>query len=258
VFTSPWAATVLRHGDMVYIYGHPKSIADAIEEISKTFVKNKKGNFGLACSMEGGSGGTSRTRNRSVPRTGPVRRAPYIAPSDNGSSFSSKNQERSFIAPGGKSFENVSSVESSEEKSFEHDANSYQPRQRVASKAETIGEENLVEDFVNPKTMKDNEPVIKKATSQDFDPQNKGFQAFHAVMKGYLDRKEVKEKYNWERKIKEKEHGVQQFLDKKHEQGKTTKEHEMAVVIQKNIRGYKARSNSGLSSIGGFSQESLL
>jgi hypothetical protein len=252
VFTCPWAGTVLRSGDNVYLHGHPKSITEAIEEISKAFVKNIKGNLGLACAMEGGGG---RTRNRSAAKPGaPTRRAAYKA-NTNGSFSSPYQQERSFREVGKRSFESKAHSFESEEKSSEQDANSYQPRQRVLSKdtddktKDFFDDKNkdLVEDFVNPKTASNAKTHINRAESQDFDKNNKGFQAFHAVMKGYLDRKMVKERHNYEHKLKKNEHGVQQFLDKKHEnQGKATKEHEVATIIQHHFRGHRTRSEKQL------------
>jgi len=257
VFTSPWAGTVLRSGDMVYVYGHPKSIADSVKEISQSFVKNKKGNFGLACSLEGGSNatGAGRGRNRSVVRANmPARRAAYQAKGTSGS-FQSPQRERSFRDV--RSFESKGSFEAAEENSMEHDINSYQPRQRVRSETEGSGGGGAysgIKDFSGsdveefPEDLVRKEP-IKKAISKEvleFDPNAQGFKAFEAVMKGYIARKEVKEKYNWERKIKKNEHGVQQFLDQKHEKGNINKEHEKALAIRKQVGGGRSESLNDL------------
>jgi potassium large conductance calcium-activated channel subfamily M alpha protein 1 len=258
VFTSPWADTTLRSGDMVYVYGHPVSIAEVILDISKTFVQNKKGNFGLACAIDGVTG-AGRTRQRSVTRANiPVRRAAYMAKGTSGS-FQTPHRERSMRDV--RSFESKPSFEAGEEKA-EVDVNSYHPRQRRrsgegGSVRSYRSQENSVlincnsnsdiEEFPEDLVKKTKPPsvlAVKSSDALEFDPDAKGFKAFQAVMKGYIARKEVKEKYNWERKIKKNEHGVQQFIDQKHEKGNTSKEHDMAIMIQKQVRGHSSRSKS--------------
>ena len=261
VFTSPWAGTVLRAGDMVYLYGHPKTITNAIEEISKSFVKNVKGNLGLASSVLGNRKSVSR-----VPGA-PSRRSAYQLGSAGkiSGSFTSNPanyRERSFLdkgkglisEAGGLGVESFESVHSEEKSNSDQDL-SYHPRKRVPTKST----EDFVEEFIVEPTASSVEPV-KDTTQFDFDPNHEGFQAFQAVMKGYLDRKAVKEKHNWERKLKKNEHGVEQFIQKKHEHNnvqkkqkklehgrvgkENSKEHDMAVLIQKRVRGHNTRRKS--------------
>lgn len=47
VFTSPWADTVIRQNDRVYLFGHPTVIRDTLSEFSAGFMTSPKGEIGL-------------------------------------------------------------------------------------------------------------------------------------------------------------------------------------------------------------------
>jgi hypothetical protein len=47
VFTSPWADTVIRENDKVYLFGHPTVIRDTLSEFAAGFLTSSKGDLGL-------------------------------------------------------------------------------------------------------------------------------------------------------------------------------------------------------------------
>lgn len=47
VFTSPWADTIIRENDKIYLFGHPTVIKEAVNEFNAGFVTSSKGEIGL-------------------------------------------------------------------------------------------------------------------------------------------------------------------------------------------------------------------
>ena len=205
VFTCPWARTELHDGDMVYLFGHPKTIGETIAEISQAFLRNKKGNFGLACSVNE----TKRPRG-SVSRkivVSPSHRPAFRANADRVASFASKQS----LSTGG-------------EDDDDQQANAYQPRQHRL-KSKTDDDDEIT-------------PPVERASSQNWDPSNKAVLAVQAIMRGYLERKRVKEKYDWE--IAQK-NNVKKFLHEKHVKQKPNRGHDVAAVFQKNMTGHRRK-----------------
>ena len=236
VFTSPWASTILRGGDFMYLYGHPKVVAKVTEEISQNFVVNKKGNFGLVCSLDGGKP-RARTVSRSV-------NAPRRMPKSQSSSFKERALRRSESKS---SVENANIVRSFDEEKtseYEHDINSYQPRHRTFSRSETltIPEKGVCEDLTSESAT--GSKVTNEGDDEAIDLDSKGFQAFKNVMAGHSERQKAKEEQEIAAKIKKNETGMRQYLDHKKNKG-NSKEHAMATLIQKQVRGFTTRKKSG-------------